>query len=58
MGYDLGLNECGLLLLLDHWVDTLGGGFLGRVRGVVGFRLIMGFRESLGFCLFVVWIWM
>ena len=32
MGYDLGLNECGwlLLLLLDYWVDTLvGGGFLG-----------------------------
>ena len=23
MGYDLGLNECGLLLLLDHWVDLL-----------------------------------
>lgn len=25
---------------------------------MVGFRLIMGFRESLGFCLFVGWIWM
>lgn len=36
MGYDLGLNECGLLLLLDHWVDTLGGGLGVMLGGWLG----------------------
>lgn len=33
-------------------------GSWGYVRGWLGLSLIMGFRESLGFCLLVGWIWM
>ena len=30
----------------------------GVKKGVVGFEFDYGFRESLGFCLLVGWIWM
>ena len=59
VGYDLGLNEVWVIILLRGTGLTRRGWWLlvGLRRGWLGLSLIMGFRVTRG-VLFVVWIWM